>query len=146
MESDRWPTPEAAALSSFPEAHSRVAASVREGDDAYVLLDVGTDGESYLYGVCVVRRDGGWAEGASGNGPGWTLTDSDRDLGTASAWGEAPDGADRARVAFGGEVRETPVAGGVYLAAWWRVPMAESLPRAEAFRIGGRWVPAPPGR
>jgi hypothetical protein len=63
-------------------------------------------------------------------------------------------GADRARVAFGRSELVVPVSGGVYLAAWWRVPEAElpragelpgaeslSSPRALAYRIEGEWVP-----
>lgn len=145
MEATVHPTPEAAALSSFPAAHCRVAASLAEGDDAYVLLDTGPAGAPYLYGGTAIRQEGGWVEGTDGNGPGWTLADPDRGLGTASAWGQAPEGANRVRIAFGGELREVAVAGGVYLAAWWRVPFPERLPRAEGFRIGGRWVPAPTG-
>lgn len=59
-------------------------------------------------------------------------------------WQDAPPGADRARVAFGGETRDEPVERGVYLAAWWRVPCPENdWPHAVAFRVSGHWVPAP---
>jgi hypothetical protein len=144
MQSDTFDSPEAAAMDGFPSAHCRVAAVARGGDDAYVVLDTGPAGHPYLYGVCVARRDGGWVAESSGNGDGWTLTDGERGVGTATAWGEAPDGADRARVAFDGDVREAPVTHGVYLAAWWRVPApTDDMPRVEEFRIGGRWVPEP---
>lgn len=140
-----FPTPRQAALDGFPAAHCRVAAAARSGDDAYVLLDTGPDGHPYLYGVCVSREDGGWTAGTSGNGPGWTLTDAARGLGTATAWGEAPEGADRVRAAFRGDVREGPVESGAYLLAWWRAPGDGDLPRATHFRVGGAWVPAPDG-
>ncbi|HEX6037294.1 hypothetical protein, partial [Longimicrobium sp.] len=135
-------TPESAALDGFPSAHCRVVASAADGDDAYVLLDTRPAGAPYLYGVCVARTDGGWVEGSSGNGDGWTMTDGERGVGTATAWETAPEGADRVRVAFGGDVREVAVENGVYLAAWWRVPYPDDLPRAVGFRVGGRWIPA----
>lgn len=135
-----FPTPEAAVLDGFPGIPCRVLASATGGDDAYVVVDTMPDGQPYLYGACVGRRDGGWVEGTSGNGPGWTCTDDEHGLGTATAWGPAPDGAVRVRASFGGDVREAPVANGVYLVAWWRVPWADGFPRVEAFRIDGRWV------
>lgn len=144
MQNDIFDTPEGAAMQGFPAAHCRVVASLVAGDDGYVLLDTGPVGYPYLYAVSVYRQDGGWAGGSSGNGPGWTLTDEEHDLGTAAAWGEAPEGADRVRAVFAGDVREAPVTGGMYLVAWWRVPApAGAYPRARAFRIGGRWVPEP---
>jgi hypothetical protein len=144
-DSGTFETPEAAALDGFPAAHCRVVAALADGDDAYVVLDAGPAGRPYPYGVSASRRAGGWLPGASGNGPGWTLTDRERELGTATVWGEAPDGADRVRAALDDDLREAPVAGGVYLVAWWRVPgPAGTGPRVEAFRIRGRWVPEPP--
>ncbi len=119
-------SPEAAALDGFPPGECRVVASRSEGDDAYVLLDAGSVGSPYLYGSSVTRREGGWMEDASGNGPGWTRTGADGDLGTLAVWGEAPAGAERVRIAFGSEVREEPVVDGVYLSVWWRVPYPES--------------------
>lgn len=146
MSSTVFDTPEAAALDGFPAAHCRVVAALSAGDDAYVLLDTGPAGHPYLYGGCVHRRGGGWVDGTSGNGPGWTLTDAEGELGTLAGWGEAPEGADRVRASFGGETREEPVSDGFYLVAWWRVPCPDyAAPRVEAFRIGGRWVPAPRG-
>jgi hypothetical protein len=140
-----FPTPEEAAMDGFPSQACRVAAALRDGDDAYVLLDTGSPGHPYLYGICVVREERGWVGASSSNGDGWTRTDPERPLGTATAWGEAPRGTDRVRAVFDGDTREAPVAGGVYLVAWWRVPSpAHGLPRAESFRIHGRWVPAPP--
>lgn len=142
MHTSRFATPEAAALSGFPP-QCRVVASLAGGDDAYVLLDTGQPGAPYLYGACVSRDDDGWQEGTSGNGSGWTLTDSERDLGTATVWDAAPEGADRVRASLDGEVREADVVEGMYLVAWWRVPAAAlDRLRVEAFRIGGAWVPA----
>lgn len=128
-------------MDGFPGTPCRVAASARMGDDAYAVLDTGTPGAPYLYGVCLARRDGGWLEVATGNGPGWTLVDAEGGLGTATAWGQAPEGAVRVRAALGGDVREVPVAGGVYLVAWWRVTCPAAAPRIEAFHIRDRWIP-----
>ena len=144
MQAHAFDTPEAAALGGLPGADCRVVASATEGDDAYVLLDTGPAGRPYLYGVNVARADGGWVEGTSGNGPGWTCTDPERELGTATAWGEAPKGADRVRAAFGDDAREAAASDGIYLVAWWRVPCGpDDYPSVEAYRIGGRWVPDP---
>jgi hypothetical protein len=145
MQSSTFTTPEAAALAGFPAAHARVVASARAEDDAYVLLDTGPEGHPYLYGTCLRREHGGWREVASGNGPGWTLTDPDAGLGTAVVWGQAPEAADRVRAVLHGRVREADVADGVYLVAWWRVAFpGPGHPRVEAFRVHGRWNPADP--
>jgi hypothetical protein len=144
MHSDTHDTPEAAAMEGFPDAHCRVVATLVSGDDAYVLLDTGEPGYPHLYGGCVARENGGWRDGTSSNGPGWTRTGSpDDDLGTLVIWDEAPEGADHVRVSFRGETRVVPVTNGVYLAAWWRLPCPEGeFPRVEAFRVRGRWEPA----
>ena len=141
-------TPEEAVLDEFPGTPCRVAASATGSDDAYMVVDVGSPGQPYLYGVSVTRETGGWVAGTSGNGPGWTLTDLEGGLGTATAWGEAPEGTTRVRASCQGDVREAPVSRGVYLVAWWRVPdpPGDGYPRVEAFQIGGRWVPRPPWR
>lgn len=128
-------------MDGFPPAQCRVAAARSHGVDAYVVLDTGPAGQPYLYGVCVRREGDGWVQGTSSNGGGWSCTDAETRLGTAAAWGEAPDGADRVRVACGGAARESSVENGVYLAAWWRVPDTR-LPRVEAFRIRGAWIGA----
>jgi hypothetical protein len=141
MRSADFRTPEEAALDGFPARYCRVAASASAGDDAYVVVDVEPADQPNLYGVSVSRRNGGWLGGSSGNGPGWTLTDAENDLGTATVWGRAPEGTTRVRASYGGEVREAPVARGVYLVAWWRVPAPGDDPRVEAFRIHDRWVP-----
>jgi hypothetical protein len=138
-----FPTPQEAALEGFPAMYCRVAAWARQDDDAYVVVDTGEPGHPCLYGVCVAREGGGWVGGGSGNGGGWTRTDGEDALGTATAWGEAPSGATRVRAVYGSVVREAPVGGGVYLVAWFRVPPpARNEPRVEAFQVGGRWVPA----
>lgn len=140
----RFESPEAAILlDAFPGMPCRVAALAREGDDAYAVVDTGAEGRPRLHGISVTRDKGGWEAGTIGDRPGWTRTDPGRELGTAAAWGLAPEGAIRIRATLGGATREVPVAGGVYLVAWWRVPMG-GFPRAEAFRIGERWVPATP--
>jgi hypothetical protein len=139
-----FPTPEEAFMDGFPGTACRVVASAREGDDAYVVLDTGPDGHPYLYGGCLRREGRGWTQGSDGNAPGWTLTDADHDLGTAVTRGAAPRGTVRVRARFGEAVREAPVANGVYLVAWWRVPRPDQPPRAEAFLVDGRWVPASP--
>ncbi len=142
-----FPAPELAVLDGFPGIPCRVLASVREGDDAYVLLDTTPDGKPSLHGASAAREPGGWTGGTGSGGPGWTLTDAEQGLGTAVAWGRAPEGAVRVRASFGGDVREAPVGNGVYLVAWWRVPRPTGdPPRAEAFQVGGRWVPAAPPR
>jgi hypothetical protein len=141
----RFESPEIAVLYEFPGTPCRVAALAREGDDAYAVVDVGAEGQPYLYGISLTRHEGGWEAWTSGNGSGWTSTDPERDLGTATAWGEAPAGAVRLRATFGGETREVPVAGGVYLVAWWRVP-ADGSVGVDAFLVQGRWIPAPPER
>jgi hypothetical protein len=137
-------SPESAAMSDFPAAHCRVAASASEDDDGYVLLDTNLGGGGYLYGVAVYREDGGWSPGTSGNGPGWTSTGAERDLGTLASWGDAPAGAERVRVRWGGHAGEAPVADGVYLVTWWRVPCPDPGWPVVEFRVHGEWVPGPP--
>lgn len=127
----------------FPAKYCRVVASRVNGDDAYVLIETGSDGNSYLYGVSCIRRDGGWHEGASGNAGGWSPAGPDDDaLGTLTFWDEAPRDADMVRIVFGGETVEEPVVDGAYLAVWWRTPFPNGRgPRIEAFRINGEWRP-----
>jgi hypothetical protein len=138
-----FPTPEAAAMAGFPGEHCRLLASVTEGDAAFVVLDTGPAEYRYLYGGTAERVEDGWTDGISSNGPsaGWTLTDGERDLGVAYTYAEAPDGADRVRVAFGTELQEPAVINGIYLAAWWGVPSGDArTPVTVAFRIAGEWV------
>jgi hypothetical protein len=130
-------------MCGFPAKYCRVAASRVEGDDAYVLLDTGSDGHPYNYGVNCSQRDGRWLEGGSSNGPGWSQAGPDDHLGTLVVWGEAPPDAEMVRVGFEGTAIEEPVNNGVYLAAWWRTRRPEeSWPRVEAFRIRGMWIQA----
>lgn len=134
-------TPEEAALEGFPARACRVLATVREGGEAYVLIDTGPAGAPRLYGASASRRDGGWIGRTAGDAPGWSLTDAEHDAGTLSAWGEAPAGATRVRVSFDGEVREAPVAHGAYLVAWFGVPCpAGGFPRVDAFQVDGKWI------
>ena len=133
-------SPEDAAMVGFPPDHCRVLASHTEGDEAFVLLDTGSVGQRYLYGVSCIRRAGRWYESSSGNGSGWSSSEADQDLGTWSLWDEAPTGADRVRVEFSGESSEHPIDAGVYLVVWFRRPVRPA-PRVTAFRINGTWVP-----
>ncbi len=128
-------------MAGFPARYCRVVASRVDENDAYVLLDTGSDGCPYLYGVNGSKRDGGWLEGGSGNGPSWSQAGPDDRLGTLVAWGEAPADAEMVRVCFEGRSAEEPVNNGVYLAAWWRTHCPEnSWPYVEAFRIGDVWI------
>ena len=138
-----FPTPETAVMAGFPPEHCRVLASVTEGDAAFVVLDTGPAEYRYLYGGTAERVEGGWADGINSNGPsaGWTLTDRERELDVAYTYAEAPDGADRARVACGAEFQEPAVINGIYLAAWWGVRSDDArTPVTLAFRIAGVWV------
>lgn len=136
-------SPEIAVLYEFPSTPCRVVALATEGGDGYAVVDVGDEGQPYLYGVTLARRARGWEAGTDGNGPGWTLTDAKCGWGTAVAWGRAPKGTVRVRATLGRDTREVPVARGVYLVVWWRVPCpAAGEPRVDAFRIGDGWVPA----
>jgi hypothetical protein len=134
-------TPEDAAMVGFPAEHCRVVAARSDGDDAYVLLDTGSDGQRYLYGASYRRHEGRWCETASGNGCGWSHSSSaeGQDVGTWSLWEEAPPGADLVRVEFGAELTEHAIHDGVYFVVWFRRPNA-TAPRVTAFRIDGRWV------
>lgn len=136
-------SPENAAMARFP-ASCRVVATRVEGDDAFVLLNVGSAGQPYFYGVHCKRRDGRWCEGASGTGPGWSLSDEQSRLGTRSMWDEAPAGADMVRVGLNGQVLEEIVVDGAYLAVWFKQPEPHGPgPRVVAFRIAGKWIEQP---
>lgn len=131
-------------MQGFPAAHCRVLAVDTDGTHGFVVLDTGSAEHRYLYGGTVERMDGGWVGGCDGNGGavGWTLTDSEHDVGVVALWDEAPPGADAVRVAWRGEERETPVRNGAYLVTWWREPDPKNaLPRVTAFRVNGRWAP-----
>ena len=133
---------EGAALAGM-SAGAHVLASVSHADDAYVLLDAGTESRRYLYGVNCSRRLGRWFEGSTGNGGGWSSTThggGEPNLGTWSIWDDAPDGADLMRIARGEETIEVPVQKGVYLAAWWRQSPESDSPRVQGARINGEWT------
>lgn len=130
-------------MSGFPAAHCRVVACETSGDDAYVLLDTGSPGRPYLYGETCYRKDGQWSGGASGNGPGWSPSSDDPDVGALTFWGDAPASVDMIRVEFDGELVETPVRDGIYFLIKWRVPCPSSMdwPRIVAVRDSGEWKP-----
>ena len=139
---EAFPTPEAAAMQGFPAAHCRVLAVDLDGKDGFVVLDTGPADYRYLYGGTVEYVEGGWVGGCDGNGGavGWTLTDSERDVGVVALWDDAPP--DAVRVAWRGQEREAPVRNGVYLVTWWREPdPMNAWPHVIAFRSGGQWVP-----
>lgn len=135
-----YTTPEDAAMSGSAASYFRVVASRTEGDLAYVLLDAGSAGQPYLYGVNCYRRDGHWYEGSSGNGGGWSATDPDGDLGTWSLWNDVSRDTDRVRVEFRDEVSEHPVDDGAYLVVWFNQP-SHIVPWVTALRVNGTWVP-----
>ena len=90
-------------MTSFPAAHCRVIASRRFRDDAYVLLDTGSPGQPYLYGVNCFQQAGRWFERSSSNCcSGWEQTGHDPDVGTLSLWADVPEGVEAVRVAFDG--------------------------------------------
>jgi len=143
MGDDGFDSPEGAAMVGFPAKYCRVIASRVEGDDGYVLLNTGSPGSPYLYGVNCWRVNGRWFEGGSGNGPGWEQRGHDPDVGTLSFWGDAPADAEMARVEFEGALLMAPVVDGAYLVVWWRVPLPQTWPRVTAFQIAGCWVHFP---
>jgi hypothetical protein len=134
-------SPESAAMVGFPAAHCRVIASRTFGDEAYVLLDTGPQGQPYLYGSNCYRRDGRWVEGGSGNGGGWAPTTDDPALGTLSFWGDAPAGIDAVRVEFDNAIWEEPVRHNAYFLVWWRVSIPTEWPRIVAISENGAWTP-----
>src|SRR5690349_199532 len=114
-------TPEEAMMLGFPPRYCRVVASAIHGDHAYVLLDTGSDGNSYFYGGWCHRMDGRWGEGASSNmGGGWHGAENEN--GNLADWGEAPKGAEAVRLELNGVQQEVPVQHGAYLAVFWNVP------------------------
>lgn len=136
---DGYQSPEDAAMVGFRPEHCRVVATRVEGDHAYVLLDTGSAGQPYLYGVNCERRNGQWHELGSSNGGGWSATSDNGTLGTWSVWDETPPGADRIRIECAGQLSEHPVSGGAFLALWFKQPMTNE-PRVTAIRINGAWV------
>ena len=126
----------------FQSTSCRVIASRSQGDDAYVLLNTGSDEQPYLYGVNCRREDGRWFEGGSGNASGWQPAGEDPHLGILSFWDDAPADAEMVRVEFEGHTVEERVADRAFLVVWWRVPAPsmQNWPRVRAFRIAGRWI------
>jgi hypothetical protein len=143
MGDNGFDSPESAAMDGFPPQCCRVIATRVAGDDGYVLLNTGSPGSPYLYGVNCRRENGRWFEGGSSNGPGWEQRGHDPDVGTLSFWGDAPAGAEMVRVEFEGEMLEEPVVDGAYLIVWWRVPPPQTWPRVTALKIAGRWLHPP---
>src|SRR5947209_9813635 len=109
MNDDGHASPERAAMTGFPEAHCRVVASRSSEDHAYVLLDTGSPGQPYLYGVNCFQCAGQWFERGSSNGPGWEQTGHDPDVGTLSLWADVPREVDHVRINFNGGLIEEPV-------------------------------------
>jgi hypothetical protein len=128
----------AAARASFPTRFCRIVAMREHGNFGYVLFDTGSRDQPYLYGVNYQRVDGGWLEGGSSNGDGWSHMGPDPRLGTLALWDHAPAGADRLRVELGGQSREEAIENGIYLVVWWGVPVDLGLWQI-SFRINGQW-------
>ena len=136
-------TPEEVAMLGFPTEHCRVIASRVRGDHAFVLLDTGSPGQSYLYGQHCRRVDGRWQDAGSGNAHGWQRTDEVNAIGVMTFWGDAPPDADAVRVVFGQASVEEPVVHGAWLAVWWSQPPPDGeWPSVEAYRVRGVWAPA----
>lgn len=137
----RFDKPEQAAMFGFPERYCRVVASAVNGDDAFVLLDTGSDGRSYLYGVQCRRSNGQWFDAGSSNASGWWQCGSDPERGALAFYDEAPEGADVVRVVFSDAVNEVLVRAGAYLAVWWNTecPPLEAWPRVVEVHVGGEW-------
>ena len=158
MAAGKYPTPEAAARAhvaqhyarvreeqaAAPECDLRLLAKSASPDEQHVLVVLGARQPAPYrhYEVLCERSDGGWVDGASGNSPGWTTMsdfDAPMNVGVATDWGEAPQGARAAVVTFGGTDHEVPVVNGYYLFVAWGVPdeerptPGESIPVRRAF-------------
>jgi hypothetical protein len=141
MEHSGFHSPEDAAMNGFPPGYRRVVASRVDGDDAYVLLNTGSDAQPYLYGANCHRRDGVWFESGSSNGPGWAQVYQAPDIGTLSFWDDAPAGVSRVRVKFDGALVEEVVRDRAFLVVWWRRPPPTIWPQVIEVEMGGRWAP-----
>lgn len=130
------------ARASFPSS-CRLVALREHGDTGFALFNTREIGTPYLYEVWYDRRDGRWSEGSSSNGPGWHRTDDATKLGVITRWGDAPAGADRARIEFRGRMWEEPVSNGAYVFMWWDEPCPEVYPELVAYRVNGQWVQQP---
>jgi hypothetical protein len=104
-----------------------------------VLLGTNEPPLLYPYQVVCGRGEGGWSEGISGNGPGWSTTSSEGEpnLGVVTDWAEAPIDAAAAVVSFDGQEHQLPVREGYFRFAAWEVP--HDL-RPEAYPRFVRWV------
>jgi hypothetical protein len=109
---DAAPTPEDAARGEIPERYARALGVVHSPDGNHAVVLLGTNESPFLYPYQVVcgRGEGGWYEGMSGNGPGWSTTSSEGEpnIGVATLWDEAPPGATAAVVSFEGHEHECP--------------------------------------
>src|SRR5262245_51962923 len=140
LEREGYDSPEQAAIGRRAFAAVRVVASQVHDNNAYVLLDAGSETQPYLCGSICSRRDGRWFELASKNGPGWSHFSPDN-LATMSFWGKAPAGADMVRVLFKKRLREEPVVHSAYFVVWWQEPYDEKeWPVVHSFRIRGNWT------
>jgi hypothetical protein len=131
-------TPELAARGDIPQRFCSVIASEVSGDNAYVLLNTGTDDSPYPYGVHCVREGGRWYEGSGGNGSAWVLTDEETDRGFLAYWDEAPPRSDAVSVRFEGRDYEVPVVHGHFLLVVWDASSSD-WPQLRGFRVDGTW-------
>ncbi|HLH58327.1 MAG TPA: hypothetical protein VKV33_04160 [Streptosporangiaceae bacterium] len=114
-------TPRDLAVASFGDGrYASVAGEARSGDWAVVLAL--TNEEPYLvpYEMVFRRDEGGWAEVAGNDSPGWRATGDAQ--GFVTVWGEAPGGATRVTVRFRDAGQTVPVSAGHFLAVFWDVP------------------------
>jgi hypothetical protein len=132
-------TPEEAMMLGFPPRYCRVVASALHGDHDSVLLDTGSDGNSYFYGGWCRRMEGRWFEGGSSNGGGWEGDESGN--GNLAIWNDASADVEAVRVELNGVRQEVPVQHGVYLAVFWDLPCPEDdWPRVVSVKINGEWT------
>jgi hypothetical protein len=136
-------TAERAAIGDIPERYCRVLASEVRDDRAYVLLDTGSPGNPYPYGVDCYRDADGWHEGGSGNGPAWSLRDEDTNVGFLAFWDEAPSEAEAVRIIFQDRIVEAPVNLSYFLTVFWDVPDTDDWPRVIAHKSQGKWHDRP---
>jgi hypothetical protein len=138
---DAAPTPEDAARGEIPERYARAHGVVHSPDGNHAVVLLGTNESPFLYPYQVVcgRGEGGWYEGMSGNGPGWSTTSSEGEpnIGVATLWDEAPPGATAAVVSFEGHEHEVSVREGYFLFAAWDVPDDLAM---EDYPLLVRWI------
>jgi hypothetical protein len=114
---DTAPTPEEAARGEIPERYARVLGVAYSPDGQHSVVLLGTNEEPCLHPYQVVcgLGESGWVEEMGGTGPGWsTIADDPHDsgapnLGVATLWDEAPEGAIAGVVSFHGEDHVVPV-------------------------------------